>query len=298
MNAKLISAITVALALGACAGGPRPNPALESAHDAVRAAEVDPNVSKYAALDLEAARKNLAIADDAALHHRDSEIAQPAYMAEQNARLARIHGAAKADDARVAAGQSERDQIMLSARTREVQNAKAATNMALDQRDQAAQNAAAAQEEAARLQAEVDQLKATPTPRGLVLTLGDVLFDTGRAELNPGAGRKLDQLAQFLTEHKDRLVEIDGFTDSVGTDAYNEDLSRRRADAVKSALLSRGVDSARIGTVGYGKAYPVASNNESAGRQLNRRVEVVIGGNDGRPISPRSYDSTTGSLVR
>jgi outer membrane protein OmpA-like peptidoglycan-associated protein len=298
MNAKLISAITVALALGACAGGPRPNPALESAHDAVRAAESDPNVSKYAALDLEAARKNLAIADDAALHHRDSDIAQPAYMAEQNARLARIHGAAKADDARVAAGQSERDQIMLSARTREVQNAKAATNVALDQRDQAAQNAAQAQQEAARLQAEVDQLKATPTPRGLVLTLGDVLFDTGRAELNPGAGRKLDQLAQFLNEHKDRLVQIDGFTDSVGTDAYNEDLSRRRADAVKSALLSRGVDSARIGTVGYGKAYPVATNNESGGRQLNRRVEVIIGGNDGRPISPRSYDGTTGSLVR
>ena len=298
MNAKLISAMTLALALGACAGGPRPNPALESAHDAVRAAESDPNVSKYAALDLEAARKNLAIADDAALHHRDSEIAQPAYMAEQNARLARIHGAAKADDARVAAGQSERDQIMLSARTREVQNAKAATNVALDQRDQAAQNAAAAQQEAARLQAEVDQLKATPTPRGLVLTLGDVLFDTGRAELNPGAGRKLDQLAQFLTEHKDRLVQIDGFTDSVGTDAYNEDLSRRRADAVKSALLSRGVDFARIGTVGYGKAYPVASNSESGGRQLNRRVEVIIGGNDGRPISPRSYDPTTGSLAR
>ena len=298
MNAKLISAITVALALGACAGGPRPNPALESAHDAVRAAESDPNISKYAALDLEAARKNLAIADDAALHHRDSDIAQPAYMAEQNARLARIHGAAKSDDARVAAGQSERDQIMLSARTREVQNAKAATNVALDQRDQAAQNAAQAQQEAARLQAEVDQLKATPTPRGLVLTLGDVLFDTGRAELNPGAGRKLDQLAQFLNEHKDRLVQIDGFTDSVGTDAYNEDLSRRRADAVKSALLSRGVDSARIGTVGYGKAYPVATNNESGGRQLNRRVEVIIGGNDGRPISPRSYDGTTGSLVR
>jgi outer membrane protein OmpA-like peptidoglycan-associated protein len=298
MNVKLISAMSLALALGACAGGPRPNPALESAHDAVRSAESDPNVSKYAALDLEAARKNLAVADDAALHHRDSDIAQPAYMAEQNAHLARIHGAAKADDARVAAGQSERDQIMLSARTREVQNAKAATNAALDQRDQAAQNAAAAQQEAARLQAEVDQLKATPTPRGLVLTLGDVLFDTGRAELNPGAGRKLDQLAQFLNEHKDRMVQIDGFTDSVGTDAYNEDLSRRRADAVKSALLSRGIDSARIGTVGYGKAYPVASNNESGGRQLNRRVEVVIGGNDGRPISPRSYDPTTGSLAR
>jgi outer membrane protein OmpA-like peptidoglycan-associated protein len=181
----------------------------------------------------------------------------------------------------VAAGQAERDQIMLAARNREVQNAKMATDVAVDQRNQATA-------ETARLQAEVDQLKATPTPRGLVLTLGDVLFDTGRAELNPGAGRKLDQLAQFLSEHKDRRVQIDGFTDSVGTDAYNEDLSQRRADAVKAALLSRGVDASRIGTEGYGKAYPVANNNDSGGRQLNRRVEVVIGGDDGRTISPRS----------
>ena len=139
------------------------------------------------------------------------------------------------------------------------------------------QEAAQATQEAARLQAEVDALKAKPTPRGLVLTLGDVLFDTGRAELNPGAGRKLDQLAQFLNEHKDRRVQIDGFTDSVGTDSYNEDLSRRRADAVKSALLVRGIDSSRISTQGYGKSYPVADNNDSGGRQLNRRVEVVIG---------------------
>ncbi len=170
---------------------------------------------------------------------------------------------------------------MLAARNREVQSAKVATNVALSQRDQAA-------EEAARLQAEVDQLKAKPTPRGLVMTLGDVLFDTGRSELNPGAGRKLDQLAQFLNEHPDRRVQIDGFTDSVGTDSYNEDLSRHRADAVKSALLSRGVDASRIATQGYGKAYPVANNNDSGGRQLNRRVEVVIGGDNGTAISPRS----------
>jgi outer membrane protein OmpA-like peptidoglycan-associated protein len=288
MNTKLFSGLSLALALCACAGAPQPNAALESAHDAVRAAEADPNVGKYAALDLEEARTQLAIADNAALHRKDKDIGQPAYLAAQNARLARLHAAAKADDARVATGQAERDRIMLSARTREVQNAKMATNAALDQRDQAAQDAAAAQQESARLQAEVDQLKATPTPRGLVLTLGDVLFDSGRAELNPGASRKLDQLAQFLNEHKDRRVQIDGFTDSVGPDAYNEDLSRRRADAVKSALLSRGIDSTRIGTVGYGKAYPVANNNDSGGRQLNRRVEVVIGGNDGTAISPRS----------
>src|SRR3984957_3880336 len=287
MNVKLLTGMSLALALGACVSAPQPNAALESAHAAVNAAEMDPNVAKYAALDLDTAKKDLAIADDAALHHKDAEINQPAYLAAQNARLAQMHAAAKADDARVAAGQAERDQIMLAARNREVQNAKVATNVALDQRDQATQEAARATEEAARLQAEVDALKAKPTPRGLVLTLGDVLFDTGRAELNPGAGRKLDQLAQFLNEHKDRRVQIDGFTDSVGTDSYNEELSRRRADAVKSALLVRGIDSSRISTQGYGKSFPVADNNDSGGRQLNRRVEVIIGSDDGTAISPR-----------
>jgi outer membrane protein OmpA-like peptidoglycan-associated protein len=281
MNTKLVTGMGLALALCACASAPRPNAALENAHAAVSAAEANPNVIKYAALDLDAAKKDLAIADDAALHHKDAAIAQPAYMATQNARLAEAHAAAKADDARVAAGQAERDQIMLAARNREIQNAQMATNAAIGQRDQAT-------EEAARLKAEVDQLKATPTPRGLVLTLGDVLFDTGKAELNPGAGRKLDQLAQFLSEHKERRVEIDGFTDSVGTDSYNEELSRRRADAVKSALLTRGIDPSRITTEGYGKAFPVANNSDSGGRQLNRRVEVVIGGDNGTAISPRT----------
>jgi len=329
--------LAVALALCACVSTPQPNAALESARAAVQAAESDPNVSKYAALDLDAARRDLAIADDAALHHEEAAIAHPAYMAAQNARLAQMHGATKADDARVAAGRAERDQIMLNARTREAYNAKLAANMALDQRNQAMGeaarsqgdaarshdealrsqgeaarsndealrsqgeaarsndealrsqgDAARSQGDAARLQAEVAQLKARPTPRGLVLTLGDVFFDTGRAQLNPGANRKLDQLAQFLNEHKERRVQIDGFTDSVGTDSYNEDLSQRRANSVKSALLSRGVAASRIGTEGYGKAYPVANNVDSGGRQMNRRVEVVIGEDNGTAISPRS----------
>jgi len=273
MNIKQSTLFAVVLALGACASAPQPNAALEAARAAVQAAQADPNVSKYAALDLETAKKELDLADAAALNHKESEIGQPAYLATQNARLAQARAAAKADDARVAAGQVERDQIQLAARTREVQSAKMATN--------------AATEQSARLQAEIDALKATPTDRGLVLTLGDVLFDTGKAELNSGATRKLDQLAEFLSEHKDRRVQIDGFTDSVGPDGYNEELSRRRADAVKSALLTRGIDPSRIGTQGYGKAFPVANNSDSGGRQLNRRVEVVIGGDNGSAIQPR-----------
>jgi outer membrane protein OmpA-like peptidoglycan-associated protein len=295
MNAKIFTGFSMALALGACASMPQPNAALETARAAVQTAEADPNVNKYAPLDLDKARKDLSIAEDASAHHRDAEVDQPAYLATQNARLAQAHGAAKADDARVAAGQVERDQIMLAARTREAENAKASAanskavaEVALNQRDQANEQAARSSEETARIQAELDALKATPTPRGLVLTLGDVLFDTGRAELKSGAGRKLDQLSQFLVEHPDRRVQIDGFTDSVGTDAYNEDLSQRRADAVKTALVNRGVAPSRIGTEGYGKAYPVANNTDTGGRQLNRRVEVVIGGNNGTAIAPRS----------
>jgi outer membrane protein OmpA-like peptidoglycan-associated protein len=287
MNAKLLTGLGLALTLGACASMPEPNAALENARAAVQTAEADPNVQRYAALDLEAARKDLAIAEDANLHHKDAEVNQPAYLALQNARLAQAHAAAKADDARVAAGQAERDQIMLAARTREANNANRAAANANQAKDAALNERDAANQEAARAQAELEQLKATPTPRGSVMTLGDVLFDTGRAELKPGATRKLDQLVQFLTEHPERRVQIDGFTDSVGSDSYNEELSRRRADAVKAALLSRGVDASRVSTEGYGKAYPVANNSDSGGRQLNRRVEVVIG-NSSQPIAPRS----------
>jgi outer membrane protein OmpA-like peptidoglycan-associated protein len=91
-----------------------------------------------------------------------------------------------------------------------------------------------------------------------------------------------------LSEHKDRRVQIDGFTDSVGSDSYNQELSQRRANSVKNALLTRGIASTRINTEGYGKSFPVANNADSGGRQLNRRVEVVIGGDNGSPVAPRS----------
>jgi outer membrane protein OmpA-like peptidoglycan-associated protein len=280
MNAKIVITVGLMLGMAGCASTPRPNAALESAQAAVNAAEADPNVARYAALDLETAKKHLDVAQAAAMHHEDAAVDQPAYLAAQTARLAQARADSKADDARVAAGQAERDRIQLDARTRDVATAKLATDNAVVQRDEAT-------DKAARLQAEVDQLKATPTPRGLVLTLGDVLFDTGKAQLNPGSARKLDQLAQFLTEHPGRRVQIDGFTDSVGSESYNLSLSQERADTVRSSLVSRGIDRSRIGSQGYGKSFPVATNEESGGRQLNRRVEVVIGGDDGASIAVR-----------
>jgi outer membrane protein OmpA-like peptidoglycan-associated protein len=275
MNTKLLAAMAIAMTFAGCADTPTMNPALESARTAVRSAEADPNVGMYAALDLQAAKTELQEAEAAAMKHDEADIAQPAYLAAQTARLAQIKASAKADDARVAAGQTERDRIQLNARTSEVESAKLA-------RDQATRKASA-------LQSEVDALNAKPTDRGLVLTLGDVLFDTGRADLNPGASRNLDQLVQFLTEHEDRRVEIDGYTDSVGTDSFNVDLSQRRADTVKAVLVSRGIDSSRIVSRGYGKDFQVASNSDASGRQLNRRVEIVIGGENGAAVAARSH---------
>jgi outer membrane protein OmpA-like peptidoglycan-associated protein len=281
----LTVSLLAAVAVAGCATTPQPNPALENAHSAVQAAEADPNVAQYAALDLDTARKDLQAADAASLHHDEPAVVQWSYMASQSAKLAELHASAKANDARVAAGQAERDRIQLQARERETENAKLARDVEADKAAQARDAAAQQGAKAAQLQAEVDALKAKQTDRGLVLTLGDVLFDTGRATLNSGAARKLDQLVQFLMEHPDRRVEIDGFTDSVGGDSYNVDLSQRRADAVKASLVNSGIDASRVTTQGYGKEFAVASNNDAGGRQLNRRVEVVIGGENGAPVA-------------
>jgi len=294
MNTKTLIGVGIALAMAGCASTPQPNEALESARSVVQAAEADPNAAQYAAVDLQTAKSDLAVADAAYQRRDEPSIAQPAYMAAQNARLAQIRGAAKADDARVAAGQAERDSIVLASRTNQIDSAnraKDAANRAASDANHATDDAKVARdqatENAARLQAEVDALKAKPTDRGLVLTLGDVLFETGSSTLSSGAGRNMDRLVQFLAEHPERMVQIDGFTDSVGTDSYNQDLSQHRADAVRYQLVSRGISSTRIGTQGYGKAYPVASNSESSGRQLNRRVEVVIGADNGSAVAAR-----------
>jgi outer membrane protein OmpA-like peptidoglycan-associated protein len=287
MNTKFLTGLGIALAMSGCASTPKSNPDLESARSIVQAAQADPNAAKYAQLDLQTAKSDLAIADAAFLRHDEPSIAQPAYMAAQNARLAQLRGAAKADDARVAAGQAERDSILLAARTNQVDSANRATNAANRATDDAKSARDQANENSARLQSELDALKAKPTDRGLVLTLGDVLFETGSSTLSPGAGRNMDRLVQFLTDHPERMVQIDGFTDSVGTDSFNLDLSQHRADAVRYELVSRGISSTRIASQGYGKAYPVASNSESSGRQLNRRVEVVIGSDNGTAIAAR-----------
>ena len=112
------------------------------------------------------------------------------------------------------------------------------------------------------------------------------LFDTGRAELKRGAERTITQLAEFLRQNPTRSIVVEGFTDATGTAATNQTLSERRAAAVGTALIARGISPARVTTRGYGETYPVASNDTATGRQLNLRVEILLP-EEGRPVAIR-----------
>ncbi len=138
-------------------------------------------------------------------------------------------------------------------------------------------NAVNAEQRAAALQLLLNDLQAKPTERGMLVTFGDVLFEFNRADIKPGAQAGLVKLADFLRQYPGRNILIEGHTDSIGSAAANEALSRRRANAVDGALVSMGVAGPRVASVGYGKDYPVADNSTDTNRALNRRVEVYIG---------------------
>ena len=261
-------------------------PALEDARAAVSAAERDPAVAEMAAPELERALEALREAEATFAEEGDDEpalLAHQAYVAEQLAALAQTEARVAMLNEQIEDAEAERSQVLLQARTREAAQAEREATLA-EREAQAAEArarvaAGAAVEsarEAERLRQRIEDLEMRETDRGLVLTLDEVLFDFDEAELKPGADSMLNRLADFLDEYENRSVLIEGHTDSTGSESYNRMLSQQRADAVRNALMQRGVAASRIETVGIGEAQPVASNDNAAGRQLNRRVEVVI----------------------
>jgi len=247
----------------------------------------------------EAARRQATIAqqsakeqaerDRALIAARQAELDEARRQAEIAQKTADEQAAALA----AASAQAQRDEALIAARLAEAETARkqaAAAQQAADQQ--------AAALEAARAQAERDQaliaqqeqqlkeLDAKQTPRGMVITLGDVLFAVNKAQLSAGGVRNVQKLADFLKQYPQRKVLIEGHTDSTGSRSINQPLSERRADAVRSALVGMGIGGDRIETRGYAEAYPVASNNTAAGRQMNRRVEIILSDDEGN-IVPR-----------
>lgn len=291
MNRNLIAAAVASALLGlsGCATAPESSAVLEQARSAVAKAESDPSVSKYAPTELDRARKLLINAEGAtkAKGAKDKNAAHYAYLATQMAQIAQQRAQEQVATAKVKAGETERQKILLSARENEADQAIAQARTAQAQAEAARSDAQSAQAESQRLAAEsqrlaaaLENLQASQTARGIVLTLDDVLFDTGKAQLKSGARRSLDQIAAFLSENPERRVQIEGFTDSQGTDEYNLELSQNRADAVAMAIMQRGIQATRVRALGYGEQFPVASNENAGSRQLNRRVEIIVSNGD------------------
>jgi outer membrane protein OmpA-like peptidoglycan-associated protein len=311
-----VTALTTAVLLGACASAPGdPPPELVQARDAVRSAEVDPQVLASAPLELKRATESLNRAN-LLFNKKESlaEVASAATVAERQAQTAMEIARAKRAEEGIRAADTDRERVRADIQAAQAARAQNQAQMARAQASvagaraasaearansaevqaataqasaaDAQQQAALAQQQALALQQQLTQIKAQQTDRGMLVTLGDVLFEFGRADVKPGAGADIGKLAEFLRQHPDRRIRIEGYTDSVGGADYNKALSQRRADAVRAALVAQGVPADRIDTAGYGKEYPVADNSSDTNRALNRRVEVYISNND-QPVRPR-----------
>lgn len=262
-------------------------------------AEADANARRIAQANSQAA---------SAQAQAQSAQAQAADAQAKAAQEARLRAEAQAQAAAAERQKREAETAMASAREAQ-QNAEMARMAAIAEQQKLAEAKAAA--DAGRMQAEKDAqalrqhlkdqlnliLMTRDTARGLIVNMSDVLFDTGQATLKPGAKEKLARISGILLAYPTLHVIVEGHTDSIGGDDYNLKLSQRRADAVREYLISNNIPSANIESHGMGKDNPVATNDTAAGRQQNRRVEMIVSGDViGQPLSSSSPANTNSGL--
>lgn len=286
-----LSLIAIAV-LAACSTAPTQQ--LIEARSSYAAAQNDAQVVKFAAPELRTAGAQLNEAEaSASKGESEAQIDQLAYLTQQRVTIAQETARQKSAELSAAGAAAEREKMRLDARTAEADAAtraaaesKLAAEASQRQSESSQRLADDANARSRQLEAQLKELDAKKTERGIVITLGDVLFDTNKSDLKAGGMRNVQKLAGVLKEYPQRNVLVEGFTDSTGSSEYNQDLSDRRARAVRTALQDTGVAGERISNRGYGKTFPVADNATAEGRQLNRRVEIIVS-DDGKAIAPR-----------
>jgi outer membrane protein OmpA-like peptidoglycan-associated protein len=253
------------------------------AREAAQTAEEARVMSIKRAQDEQAEQERKAAADQTAQAQADAQAQQAAAAQAQ----------AQAEQSQAQAAQAQQAQQQAEQARQQAQLAQQQSAQQAQQAEQARQQAETdkAQMRARMLQQLNQVLQTKDTARGLIVSMPDVLFDTGKADLKSTTRERLAKVAGILIAYPDIRVEIDGYTDSTGSLEFNERLSQQRADSVRSYLSSQGVNSSAITTQGFGPSQPIASNDTAAGRQQNRRVELVVSGSSiGQTVDQNAPD--------
>ncbi|HCX02745.1 MAG: OmpA family protein [Smithella sp.] len=256
----------------------------------------DQNVATYAQGTLMEADNAIKAGEQASDY---KEVDHQAYLAERKTQVAKTVTEGKMAEKERDASSREKDQLVfqtkrqVDAKSRELQESKmelAAGAVVLSQAEKEKMDAEAQARKAEKEKAEnelfireLSRLVARQTDRGVTVTLGDVLFATGRSTLSLQADDNIDKLVEFMSKYSYVNVLVEGYTDSVGKEDMNLALSLKRADAIKEKLVDKGINPQRITTKGYGEQYATADNNTIDGRKQNRRVEILLLGEGVNP---------------
>ncbi len=292
---KIALAIAITTALSACGSNPE-SPTLALAQNEVAQMRELPGIENDAAAQYDLANRELDKANRLQEAGRDTELVEHhATMAMKHAQVAQEQFHLNAINREIESADTRRQALLLESSRSQTRDAQAKANAAEARATEANQRAVAAaielnrlKEEAAVMASELDKLAAAQSERGTVITLKDIVFKTDSAAILEGAERDLIRVAEFLRQYPDRKVRIEGSTDSRGSEQYNQQLSLRRAESVQAILVANGVQADRIETIGLGEAFPVASNETSAGQQKNRRVDIIVAHSDHTDIPPLS----------
>jgi outer membrane protein OmpA-like peptidoglycan-associated protein len=294
---SVIILIAILSVMHGCSSVPPRNSIVESARRDFLVIAQEPFIQRYAPVAYANAEQSMDETERAwRKNATEEELQHLAYLTRKRVAIAReIAGMNRAEE-QMQQAEGQRKDILLEARQNEIESVRRRAENAEQEAEYARMDAEQARDEAGQTQLLTDQLsqelsdlEAEHTERGLVITLDNILFDANKTELTPGVDNTLDKIADVLQQYEGHNLMVEGFTDSIGPEDYNEYLSQQRAEAVKDALVERGVSPERIDARGYGEQYPIATNNTNTGRQLNRRVEIIVS-NDQNPVEDRSAD--------
>lgn len=274
---SLIHSTTLTLVLASAGCVAKPNANVTRVQNELSVLKSDPAVISNATIQLQDAERAVLRSEDTWSKTQDPDEAEHlSYLASKRIEIARVKTNQQLAESEAIRLSHARETASINAQTISLRESEARASLADANALRTVALIQDRQSQINELKGQLIELKARDGTRGLTLTLGDVMFESNRAEFKSGAARKLLELITFVRNHPQEYVTIEGHTDNTGPTSSNIDLSLRRAEAVRQLFIDNRINSDRISTRGLGEQFPLASNNTAAGRLQNRRVEIIV----------------------